>query len=540
MKKLISFICVISLVCVSLAGCGKSSSKAKKIAVQGEDGPLAPYSETLTLSMLHENNVGVTYPGEDTAADNAVTRFFKEKLNIAFNMDWTVDSGNYSEQLDLAIASNTDLPDIFTADRQQVYTLAASGLIYDMEDIFEKYASDSLKETVKFADSQGIKSGTVLDGLYGLPLTNDVGDGASMVFIRKDWLNKLGLKEPTSLNELKNIAKAFVDNNVSGNKNGTLGISMAKDMGFTLDVVANACGAYPDLWVNDGNGKLTYGSLSSNMKNALQYLNELYGGGLINKEFAAQDTAKMAQYVAQGRLGIFIGPFWYNNNYIINNLTADSNAEWVVVNNLPLNSGEKVACRAWNTTYKWLVVNKKCGNPEAAVKLMNLWYEMWQGQYADWYFSLQNSEQYKTVDLKKYSPIFFDPPLKNCKLGVALREAVASGDSSALNPEGLYDFDQLMLKDNSAIYRSAMLTWYGSFEKLNSTYSSFVYDLYQGPKDTAFSTIENTLDEYEATTFTDIIMGKKDIAYFDEFVKQWKSQGGDTLTENVNEWYGKQ
>jgi len=121
MKKIISLLCATALMLTALSGCGNGSGTAKKISVQGEDGPLAPYSETLTLSMLHENNVGVTYPGDDTAENNVVTRFIKEKLNIGFDMSWTVDSGNYSEQLDLAIASNSDLPDIFTADRQQVY-----------------------------------------------------------------------------------------------------------------------------------------------------------------------------------------------------------------------------------------------------------------------------------------------------------------------------------------------------------------------------------------------------------------------------------
>ena len=33
---------------------------------------------------------------------------------------------------------------------------------------------------------------------------------------------------------------------------------------------------------------------------------------------------------------------------------------------------ELVATRAWNTTYRWLVVNANYSNPEAAVKQMNL------------------------------------------------------------------------------------------------------------------------------------------------------------------------
>ncbi len=534
-KRAIAYIALAALLMELLGGCADPGEDKSAVSAVGEDGPLTPYAEPLTLSMMFETNAGTQYLHGDTIENNVITRFFEEKLNVRFDLSWQVDAGNYAEQLDLAIASNTGLPDMFIATKGQLYTLAASGQILDLAPYYEKYASENLKKVLGFNDNEGLESATLLGGTYALPLTNDVGDGASLVFIRQDWLDALGLETPQTLGELIEVARAFVDNDMSGRGN-TIGISMANDLGFTFDVFANAYGAWPDLWLDDGSGRLVYGSVQPEVKDALQSLQGLYQEGLIHKEFAAQDTTRLAQYVAQGRLGIFIGPFWYNNNYILSNLNADPEAQWTVVNNLSLNEGDTVSSRAWNTTYRWLAVNANCGNPEAAVKLMNLWYEIWQGEYSDWFWDLQMSDDYYEIDMKEYSPIFFDPPLKNVELGVKLRAAYESGDTSSLNAEGLYAYSQMTTDIGSAINRSAMLTWYGSFDLLEKTYASFQYDQYRGPEDTVFSAMVTTLDELENKAFIDIIMGA-DVNTFDTFVEQWYQSGGQTVSDQVNEWY---
>ncbi len=42
-----------------------------------------------------------------------------------------------------------------------------------------------------------------------------------------------------------------------------------------------------------------------------------------------------------------------------------------------------------------------------------------------------------------------------------------------------------------------------------------------------------TLSKLEEETFLKIIMGSAGISSFDDFVKDWKAQGGDTITEEV-------
>ncbi len=47
------------------------------------------------------------------------------------------------------------------------------------------------------------------------------------------------------------------------------------------------------------------------------------------------------------------------------------------------------------------------------------------------------------------------------------------------------------------------------------------------------------LNTLEAQVFTDIIVGNAPIGKFDDFVKQWKEQGGDQITAEVNDWVAK-
>ena len=45
------------------------------------------------------------------------------------------------------------------------------------------------------------------------------------------------------------------------------------------------------------------------------------------------------------------------------------------------------------------------------------------------------------------------------------------------------------------------------------------------------------LSKLHVETVLGIMIGEKPLSAFDEFVDQWKSQGGDQMTQEVNEWW---
>ena len=190
-RRMLSLMGAAAILLSVLPGCGggggETASSQAQPAQNGEDGPLAAYEEPLKVSQMLEVDAGTVYADGESLDDNIITRFYKEKLNIEYDFAWQVDSANYAEQLDLAIASNNDLPDQFIANKAQIYNLSQAGQIADMTQYYEEYASDNLKEVLSFNDNEGFESATVDGKLYGLPLTNDVGDGASLIFVRKAW-----------------------------------------------------------------------------------------------------------------------------------------------------------------------------------------------------------------------------------------------------------------------------------------------------------------------------------------------------------------
>ncbi|MOA13492.1 hypothetical protein D3C78_1335470 [compost metagenome] len=62
-------------------------------------------------------------------------------------------------------------------------------------------------------------------------------------------------------------------------------------------------------------------------------------------------------------------------------------------------------------------------------------------------------------------------------------------------------------------------------------------DMFVGPPTKTMKSRLDYLKKLEAQVFIEIIYGAKPADAFDEFVKSWKSSGGDDMTKEVNEWY---
>ena len=86
------------------------------------------------------------------------------------------------------------------------------------------------------------------------------------MFIRQDWLDNLGLKMPTTIEELKEVARAFTEDDPDGNgQNDTYGLAvdgvevLTKSIG-TLEGFFECFGLYPGsdamTFMDDGNGKV--------------------------------------------------------------------------------------------------------------------------------------------------------------------------------------------------------------------------------------------------------------------------------------------
>lgn len=531
-----------------LGGCGDRGSSNKNEGGNGNnmtgDG-FSAYDETVRVNILKAVQSSATYIEGESLDDNVITRFITEKLNIEVVNKWSVANDQYDTQLEMLIASD-ELPDMAEASVTQVVKMYEYGQIQSLTEAYEKYASDYLRSWLEYNDKQAFDSVTFDGELYALPLPNDIGDYIAVAYVREDWRKELGLDEPKTLEDYYNLAKAFVENDMAGQgKNNTIGIGMASDLGYALDALAAPYGAYQDRWLDYGDGTLQFSNLQPEMKEALQFVNKCYNEGMIDSNFAASDFNRIIQLALQGRVGIVYGPFWYAVLYLRSSLTEDSGIEWKAYPIAVNNDTEELNVPAGNATYRYLVCREGYENPEALVKLMNLWAEIWQGQYADWFYDLgEDGEAYEGIELKYYYPIFFDPPYKNCNLGASIREAFAdpnNPDPSNLSPEAMGSYN--VLTDTEKDHTYTEMIWFNVFKIIDEDYNesgNYIYNQYQGPTTENMTSYSGLCSSYIKGEFIKLITGERSFDDWDDIVEQWYSMGGKAIEEDVNEWYKNQ
>lgn len=548
LNKVLALLLVIGLLaaCSNSASPSKNASTAKPVESdssgtdkgneesQAEDGPLTPFAEEVTVTTIGKTSPSIKYIDGESVDDNVMTRLYKEKLNINYENKITVEDSKAAERVSLMIASN-DLPDTFETSSAAVQQMIDAGQIADLTDVYEKYASDSLKQVFEYQN--GISFNPVRrDGkIYGLPVTNDFANNIAVMYVRQDWLDRLGLKAPASIDELIEIAKAFVEQDPDQNgKKDTYAIAMSSALGFTLDGISAALKAYPKIWVKDESDQLVYGSVQPEMKEALGVMQQLYQLGSFDKEFGIKGDDKVAETIAEGKVGIFFGPFWQPIWPLALTLDNDKNAEWNAYE-IPKGADGTIVPKTLPYVYSWVVVREGYEHPEAIIKSMNLWYEVFHGSLSEWW-NEGIADQYRDIENRHmYAlPAFFSEPDKNLKLGMNFIEAVKADDRGLLTTaEGRTKWDDWK---TGSTYGWAMHKYLTESELVLSQYKSYQYDEFMGAPTPSMISYNPTLDKLELETFTKIIMGAS-LDQFDDFVKKWHQQGGDKIIPEVNEWY---
>jgi len=180
----------------------------------------------------------------DPPADWEVLKIAREKYNIDLRFSWLPTSEKDADaKINTAAAANA-LPDLFQVTRERWLTLVKMGLIAKVDSMLplmptrtKQFMSKPIDKTVA----------TFNNGLYGLPTPGAMPQVEGLV-IRKDWLAKLGLKAPTTLDEFYAVCKAFTEQDPDGNgRNDTYGFgayientAVSRGLGKRFDFIFGA------------------------------------------------------------------------------------------------------------------------------------------------------------------------------------------------------------------------------------------------------------------------------------------------------------
>lgn len=566
-KRLISALLAGTMLISACVGCGAGSNESTSTGTESENiaqvsdnlpvdesgnpSPFGKYAEPVTVEIIQSINPSIALPDGDSATDNFYTRYIKENMNVDIKVKWQASSSDYSQKLNLAIASN-DLPDILVVGETEFQKLIKSDLLEDLTPYYETYASDIIKDNIDKTNGKAIENASVDGKLYGLPNVQTEADGYNLMWIRQDWLDELGLEAPATVEELEAVAKAFVDNNMGGeNTIGILGstinsrlyndfLSSSNNMN-NLDGIFQAYKSWPGFWIEDEYGQVTYGSTTAETKEALAELQKMYADGILDQELGVRKDSDEAW--KSGKAGILFSPWWFGYN-VKDCIANDPEAEWKAYA-APLADDGKWYAKLGGVGGSYCVVRKGYEHPEVAF-LLNSFLRRDEGKFA----------QETSLDAGYYPGRVVITPVDECAYTVEQLRKKMKG-------EAVDSYDPINYKILDTDLSSLDTCLNGSYDdlgienwNLDDTNFGRLYSLLMGTGaqvdaeeagelvrvySATYSQTETmekkwaNLKKKEDEVFLKIIIGDADIDAFDTFVEEWNAEGGKEITAEVQE-----
>ena len=320
MKKFTKIMALILgiLMVLGLAACGgqKEPSGDKK----GLD--VDPASLQFPLAEKAEISGLTSFPVGTQSDPNKRTIFMRleEKTNV--HVSWkTIQSDQWGDKISLEMANLKTLPEfVFSAGFNDTDLLkyAKQGVIINVEEYIDKYMPN-LKKVFEQAPEYRTMCTDENGHIWALPWIEQLGYEktaiqtiGNMPFINVGWLEFLGLKMPTTVDEFEQVLIAFRDNadklKKEFNIDGDI-IPMSCIIGSGNEdcrVLTNGFGeGYGDpddgrhIVVTDDK-KVICTATTEGWKKGVQWLHKLYEEGLIDQEAFTQEWAT---YVAKGKSG---------------------------------------------------------------------------------------------------------------------------------------------------------------------------------------------------------------------------------------------
>ncbi|WP_135557335.1 extracellular solute-binding protein [Paenibacillus cymbidii] len=526
-----------------------SSTPAASMAPSGSPGMKnGKFDPPVTLTTVRGLEPVVKFRDGETIENNVHTKWAKEKLGIDIKHLWVVPSANnaYETKLRLALSAKETMPDVLmVTDRVLVQDLISSGQFMDVGDVFEKKASASWKKAmqeVPYAWNAFSKDGK----RYGIP-TLGYGYGSDpVIWIREDWLKKLNLKAPTTIDELEKVMDAFTTQDPDGNgKNDTYGLGAnikGSFQGSAGDIswLFGAFGVVPDQWNKMADGKIAYGSIQPEMKQGLAKLQQWIKKGWMPLEATLIDNAKTNELLTQGRIGIIAGPQWLPWSPFPSLLKNVPGAEMKAYK-IPIGPDGKAARHGTDVTGAALLLNKNIkpealdaffvyqnymydygALPQKGSEFENGWYEGYDWAMVDGKPSRDAAKiPGGAIDVKKYFLTWEMPLIPSASVDPMIKR---------YKGETLTTPNELLYKDHP----EAQVRGYGIIDEQKEL--SKVNVFIGAPTKTMKSKLE-LLNKMKQESLLKIVFGDASIDSFDAFVKDWKATGGDEITNEVNEWY---
>lgn len=393
-KKFVASVAVLSLTAAAAIGCssgsgnkdGQTASQTGASATGSNEGKEKKTEKVYVYANL--GNLSATTETSKPEALEEVKKYIMERTGIEV-VPIIPPKGSENDKLNILLASNEPL-DVFkgTMAEHQV-----KGAAMPLDDLLDKYGPNIKK---LWPAEWGQEAWDALRGpdgkLYAIPEL-PVLAGDTVVF-REDWLNKLGLKVPKTIDEMEAVLQAFKEKDPAGNGQtiplltDLNSLNMALAAGFMDVGYAN--------WV-DADGKVKPPVLHPGYKDFVTKMADWYKKGYIYKEAFSSNRDKLIELIKQNRVAG--AAVWYTTVFGNDALLRQNvpEAKYVVAEELQGPKGYVSSSRG--VSRSGYMISKNAQNPEAAIKYIN-WLQSDLENYLTAFFGIKD-KHWRYVDPEK-------------------------------------------------------------------------------------------------------------------------------------------
>lgn len=308
-KSIIAGLIVFSMLSTMLIGCSNDENDEKPATPEPTSSVESaeeenPFKDPMEISIAFWEIEKSFAKGEDDE--------LLQKMQNDFNIKFKPVSVTWSDWTEkyLIYAASDQLPDVFAHDlvgTSTYYTWIDQKLVRPVPSDLSEYPM-----VEKIFESPDVKALKHEDGnFYMIPRqtykTFDMWALDRTILLRKDWMEKLNIKEPESFDDFKNMLKAFVEQDPDGNgKDDTVGLAV-NGVGWTTALFLQSFPEFTNYsrgWMKE-DGKWIPVYASKKAADAVVQLRELYTENLIDKDFPIQKDGDAKSKFAQGKAGAF-------------------------------------------------------------------------------------------------------------------------------------------------------------------------------------------------------------------------------------------
>jgi putative aldouronate transport system substrate-binding protein len=452
----------------------------------------------------------VYYFAEPPKKDNIMVKKLEEMTNTKLDITW-VPSSAYDNKINATIASG-ELPMVMNVQNNKlpnILTGVRSGMFWELGPLLKDYPNLS-----KLYNEQTVYNASTDGKLYGLPHQRPLG--LQMLLFRKDWLDNVGLKEPQTIDDVYQVAKAFTQKDPDKNgKDDTYGVVefLPPNSLQGFKVMLAWFGAPNGYGIKDG--KLFPDFMSKEYFDAMQFYRKLFSEKLINQDFAAIQLGQAWDAIAKEKGGIYPGvvahatiPNWQ----ALYKANPDAKLDFITRIKGPV--GERVfASNGFNGMYMF---------PKSSVKT-----------------------EKDLKDMLTFMDKLSDPKVEELLInGIEGRHFKTEGGKIVRTDQKAYDDEvtsviELLITN----WKPKLMTGSLLDEKVNKTYIDNVSIAVANP---TLPLVSNTqiergseLDKIVNDARVKFIYGELDEAGWNKAVELWKTSGGAKIIEEYNQEYAK-